>query len=95
MIAESEEESISKIKRWKKGFVAKGMKVNAAKSKVMVSSIGTGKVAVSGNFPCGVCSKGMAQGRKLSSLYVVSSLGASQVVWSEREPSSNPSLLHM
>ena len=44
---------------WRASLLGKGLKVNAGKSKVMVGSSG-GKMNVnSGEWPCGVCGKGV------------------------------------
>ena len=37
----------------------KGLKVNAGKSKVMVGSSGGKMIVNSGEWPCGVCGKGV------------------------------------
>ena len=60
LLAESEEQLKQKIKNWKDNFSAKGMTVNAMKSKVMVSLFGASEAAATGKYPCGVCFKGVA-----------------------------------
>ena len=39
--------------------MAKGLRVNMSKTKVMVCGVGQGPVTKSGKWPCGVCSKGV------------------------------------
>ncbi|XP_057298413.1 uncharacterized protein LOC130629284 [Hydractinia symbiolongicarpus] len=57
LIAESMEELVEKFEKWKKGLEEKGLKVNTAKSKVMISSIAAKCDLVVGKWPCGVCRK--------------------------------------
>ncbi|XP_057298477.1 uncharacterized protein LOC130629336 [Hydractinia symbiolongicarpus] len=59
LIAESMEELVEKFEKWKKGLEEKGLKVNTAKSKVMISSIAAKCDLVVGKWPCGVCRKGV------------------------------------
>ncbi|XP_057314191.1 uncharacterized protein LOC130655450 [Hydractinia symbiolongicarpus] len=59
LIAESMEELVEKFEKWKKGLEEKGLKVNTAKSKVMISSITAKCDLVVGKWPCGVCRKGV------------------------------------
>lgn len=59
LIAESEEELIEKIKRWKNGMEEKGLRVNVAKTKVLKCCRKCGQVEESGKYPCGVCKKGV------------------------------------
>ncbi|XP_057312797.1 uncharacterized protein LOC130654265 [Hydractinia symbiolongicarpus] len=59
LIAESMEELVEKFEKWRKGLEEKGLKVNTAKSKVMISSIAAKCDLVVGKWPCGVCRKGV------------------------------------
>ncbi|XP_057312826.1 uncharacterized protein LOC130654290 isoform X2 [Hydractinia symbiolongicarpus] len=59
LIAESMEELVEKFEKWKKGLEEKGLKVNTAKSKVMISSIAAKCGLLVGKWPCGVCRKGV------------------------------------
>ena len=55
--ADTEQQLVQKLKRWKESMEHKGMKVNMGKTKVMVSGMGIKEV--SGKWPCGVCRKGV------------------------------------
>jgi hypothetical protein len=59
LIAETEEELLQKIRRWKAGMEEKGLRVNLAKTKVLRCCKKTGQVEESGKWPCGVCKKGV------------------------------------
>ena len=59
LIAETEEELLEKIRRWKLGMEGKGLKVNMAKTKVMVCRRDAGQVEERGKYPCSVCHKGV------------------------------------
>jgi len=59
LIAKSEEELKAKIRKWKECLEAKGMRVNAEKTKVMISGCKERAVEKTGKWPCGVCSKGV------------------------------------
>ena len=48
-----------KLRRWKNGLEAKGLRVNVGKTKVMKCGSGLQKVVDSGKYPCGVCGKGV------------------------------------
>ena len=54
LLAESMDELISKIQKWKAVFERKGMKVNVAKTKVMISGAIKAE-EVRSKCPCGVC----------------------------------------
>ena len=58
IMAESEEELVKKILIWNYWLEKKGMKVNIAKTKVMVSN-GKELKQERGKWPCGVCGKGV------------------------------------
>ena len=59
LMAHSREDLAKKLVAWKSCLEVKGMKVNAAKSKVMVGGAGLGVLPQSGAWPCGVCGKGV------------------------------------
>ena len=59
LIAESEEELIEKIRRWKDGMEEKGLRVNVTKTKVLRCHKKSGQVEGSGKHPCGVCKRGV------------------------------------
>ena len=61
LMAKSEAELKEKILKWKAHLEAKGLKVNAGKSKVMVGGEGAGDVEETGTWPCGVCGKGVGR----------------------------------
>ena len=60
LMAESEELLIEKLRKWKNGMEAKGRRVNASKIKVMQCSMSRFQSKDSGEYPCGVCRKGVA-----------------------------------
>ncbi|XP_057312496.1 uncharacterized protein LOC130654010 [Hydractinia symbiolongicarpus] len=53
------EELVEKFEKWKKGLEEKGLRVNTAKSKVMISSIAAKCDLVVGKWPCAVLRKGV------------------------------------
>ena len=59
LIAESEEQLKEKVRIWKEGMEAKGLRVNLAKTKVLKCGVGCGQVTKSGKHPCGVCRQGV------------------------------------
>src|SRR5271163_1660086 len=59
LLAESKEELLVKIKRWKEGMEIKGLRVNMGKTKVMRSQFSDVQAVDSGKWPCGVCRKGV------------------------------------
>lgn len=61
LIAESEEKLVEKIRCWKKGMEEKGLRVNVAKTKVLMCRKKCGQVEESGKYPCGVCKKGVGR----------------------------------
>jgi hypothetical protein len=61
LLADSEEMLLGKIKRWKEGMEAKGLRVNMAKTKVLRCQRKSGQVEESGKWPCGVCKKGVGR----------------------------------
>jgi exonuclease III len=58
IIAESLEELIIKIDKWKNGMEKKGLRVNMAKTKVLISGPDLDALRESGKYPCAVCLKG-------------------------------------
>ena len=60
LMAESEELLMEKLRKWKKGMEAKGHRVNAGKTKVMQCRVSWFQSEDSGEYPCGVCRKGVA-----------------------------------
>ena len=59
IIAESMEELEVKLEQWKKGMEAKGLRVNMAKTKVMINGPELHTLRDSGKYPCAVCRKGV------------------------------------
>ena len=59
LIAETMEELVGKFEKWKTGLKVKGLRVNAAKTKVMISSSEVRSGFEVGRWPCGVCRKGV------------------------------------
>ena len=61
LMAESEELLLEKLRKWKKGMEAKGLRVNAGKTKVMQCQVSrVSRVQNTGKHPCGVCRKAVA-----------------------------------
>jgi hypothetical protein len=58
LMAESEQELLEKLKRWKRAVEAKGMKVNVGKTKVMWKR-GDVQRESTARHPCAVCNKGV------------------------------------
>ena len=59
LVAETMEELVGKFEKWKKSLEDKGLKVNAVKTKVMISSSEARSGFEIGRWPCGVCKKGV------------------------------------
>ena len=59
LVAETMEELVGKFEKWKTGLEDKGLRVNAAKTKVMISSSEVRSGFEVGRWPCGVCRKGV------------------------------------
>ena len=59
LVAETMEELVGKFEKWKTGLEDKGLRVNAAKTKVMISSSEARSGFEFGRWPCGVCRKGV------------------------------------
>ena len=52
---------MEKLRKWKKGMEAKGLRVNAGKTKVMQGWVSRFQSEDSGEYPCGVCRKGVGE----------------------------------
>ena len=59
LIAETEEELLDMLKRWKEGMELKGLRVNIGKTKVMKCQYRSEQVENSEKYPGGVCRKGV------------------------------------
>ena len=59
LMAETKEELMEKLSRWKENMEAKGLRVNVAKTKVMKCCEREGCGEETGKYPCGVCRKGV------------------------------------
>ena len=64
LLAESEEELLEMIRKWKDGMEQRGLKVNMGKTKVMTCKVRQGQAENSGKFPCGICKKGVGKNSK-------------------------------
>ena len=56
LMAKSEE----LLRKWENGMEAKGLRVNAGETKVMQCRVNRFQSEDSGEYPCGVCRKGVA-----------------------------------
>src|SRR5206468_9226848 len=61
LMAESKEQLLVMIERWREGMERKGLRVNMAKTKVMKCQLRSGQAKDSGKWPCGVCRKGVGR----------------------------------
>ena len=59
LMAESRAELLVKIQRWKEGMERKGLRVNMGKTKVMKCQFSSVQAVDTGQWPCGVCHKGV------------------------------------
>ena len=59
IVTETLQECVEKLESWKTGLLGRGLNVNMAKTKFMVSGVGLDKLKDSGKFPCGVCCEGV------------------------------------
>ena len=59
LLADTMEDLIEKVKRWRVGMEEKGLRINLDKTKVMKCCDSSGVSEKSGKFPCGVCGKGV------------------------------------
>ena len=55
LVAETRKLLLEKLRKWKRGMVKKGFRVNAGKTKVMRCQVSRRQIEVSGKDPCGVC----------------------------------------
>ena len=61
VIAETEEELRTKLKKWKDGMEAKGLRVNVGKTKAMFGGHDLQSLKDSGKYPCSVCRNGVGE----------------------------------
>ena len=61
LMADSEESLMEKLRKWKTGMEAKGLGINAGKTKVMQFRVSRFQSEDSGEHPCGVCRKGVGK----------------------------------
>ena len=59
LMKKSEELLMEKLRKWKKGMEAKGLRVNVGKTKVIQCRVSRFQNEDSGKYPCGVCRKGV------------------------------------
>ena len=59
LIAETKELLLEKVRKRKEGMEKKGLRVNAGKTKIMWCRLSMGQAEDSGEYPCGVCRKGV------------------------------------
>lgn len=59
LVAESMEELVVKLKKWKEGMESKGLRVNMGKTKCMVSDATMVSTRETGKYPCSICHKGV------------------------------------
>ena len=59
VITDSLEECVSRLQAWKEAMEKKGLRVNAAKTKVMICGAGLDILRKSGQYPCAVCFSGV------------------------------------
>ena len=81
IVTESLEEGVEKLKNWKAGLQERGLNVNMAKTKFMVSGVGLDKLKDSGKYPCSVCRQGVGVNYLL---YYLQTLDPSQMQQSFR-----------
>ena len=59
LTAESKEEVLEQFNSWKSAMESKGLKVNLSKTKILVTGKECESVITSGEYPCGVCGRGV------------------------------------
>jgi Reverse transcriptase (RNA-dependent DNA polymerase) len=59
LMAESEEQLLEKLRKWKISMEKKGLRVNMGKTKVMRCQVDARQVMKTGKYPCAVCLKGV------------------------------------
>src|SRR5580698_5591187 len=67
LMAETKDQLVEKIKRWKQGLEERGLRVNMGKTKVLKCRVRAGQKEDSGKWPCGICRKGVGS----NSIYCV------------------------
>ena len=68
LTAESRAEVLERFDSWKDAMESKGLKVNIEKTKVLVSGKESETVVSSGEYPCGVCGRGVRQNSVLCTI---------------------------
>ena len=61
LLADSMNELIEKVKRWRAGLEEKGLRINLCRTKIMKCCVESHQGEKSGKFPCGICGKGLVQ----------------------------------
>ena len=61
LLAETKEQLLEMVGRWKDGLEAKGLRVNLSKTKVMKCQRSSEQSENSGKWPCSVCHKGVGR----------------------------------
>ena len=59
IIADSLEECVRRLLKWKEAMEKKGLRLNAGKTKVMICGTGLDLLQSSGEYPCAVCRTGV------------------------------------
>lgn len=60
LMAESMEELLEKLRKWKEAMESKGLRVNVSKTKVMMGGLGRTEHE-SGRYPCAMCQRGVGR----------------------------------
>jgi len=61
LMADSQDNLMVKLKRWKESLEAKGLRVNMGKTKVMHCCDRDHQPQACGKYPCGICKKGVGR----------------------------------
>ena len=61
LTGESKEEVLERFSRWKSAMESKGLKINIGKTKILITGKERETIVCSGEFPCGVCGRGVGQ----------------------------------
>ena len=59
LTAETKEGVLEQFNEWRCAMESKGLKVNLSKTKILVSGKECESVVTSGEYPCGVCGRGV------------------------------------
>ena len=59
IIADSQEECVSRLLIWKEAMEKRGLRVNSGKTKIMIYGTGLDLLHSSGKYPCDVCRTGV------------------------------------